>query len=72
MKDLLHGRVDDVMNVRGHRIGSEEIESTVLRVKNISECCAVAIEDKLEGSKLNLFVVSSKKLSAKIEREIFL
>ena len=68
----IHGRVDDVMNIRGHRIGSEEIESIVLRVKNISECCAVAIEDKLEGSKLNLFVISSKKLSAKIEGEIFL
>ncbi len=26
----IHGRIDDVINIRGHRIGSEEIESTVL------------------------------------------
>ena len=29
----IHGRIDDVINVRGHRIGSEEIESTVLKIK---------------------------------------
>ena len=23
----IHGRVDDVMNIRGHRLGSEELES---------------------------------------------
>ena len=27
----IHGRNDDVINIRGHRIGSEEIESSVLK-----------------------------------------
>ena len=28
----IHGRTDDVINIRGHRIGSEEIESTLLKI----------------------------------------
>ena len=31
----IHGRNDDVVNVRGHRIGSEEIESTLLKIRKI-------------------------------------
>ena len=31
----IHGRNDDVVNIRGHRIGSEEIESTLLKIKQI-------------------------------------
>ena len=55
---FIHGRVDDVINIRGHRIGSEEIESTVLRIKEIYECCAISIVDDLEGHVIYLFVVS--------------
>ena len=66
----IHGRNDDVVNVRGHRIGSEEIESTLLKIKKITECCIVALDDKLEGSKLYLFVVSNTKLDNQIEKVI--
>ena len=38
----IHGRLDDVINIRGHRIGSEEVESVVLENKNIIECCAIS------------------------------
>ena len=44
------GRNDDVLNIRGHRIGSEEIESTVLKIQKISECCVVSLNDEIEGS----------------------
>ena len=64
---FIHGRNDDVVNIRGHRIGSEEIESTILKIKKITECCVVTLNDKLEGSKLYLFVVSDVKLDSKIE-----
>lgn len=63
----IHGRVDDVMNVRGHRIGSEELESTVLKLKDINECSAVLMKDELQGSSIALFVVSKKKINNKIE-----
>ena len=67
----IHGRTDDVINIRGHRIGSEEIESTVLKINKIAECCAVSVDDEFEGSKINLFIVSSTKATKIIEREIF-
>ena len=63
----IHGRVDDVMNVRGHRIGSEELESTVLKLKDINECSAVLMKDELQGSSIALFVVSKKKINNKID-----
>ena len=57
----IHGRNDDVINIRGHRIGSEEIESISLENKHIVECACVAIPDKIEGFNLVLFLVLKKK-----------
>ena len=66
----IHGRNDDVINIRGHRIGSEEIESIILSINEITECCAITLNDKLEGAKIYLFVVSNKKFDNKIEKKI--
>ena len=63
----IHGRLDDVVNIRGHRIGSEELESIILREKKISECCAISFPDKIEGSVFYLFVVSKNE---KIDNQI--
>ena len=69
---FIHGRIDDVINIRGHRIGSDEIESTVLKLSEIYECSAISKDDKLEGKVLNLFVVSKEKnMDNKIENTIF-
>lgn len=57
----IHGRIDDVINIRGHRIGSEELESTVLSNTKVKECCAISISDEIEGNKFNLFLVASNK-----------
>ena len=57
----IHGRVDDVINVRGKRIGSEEIESVIAKIKNVYECCAVAIPEDLGGNTLYLFVAAKNK-----------
>ena len=68
---FIHGRTDDVINIRGHRIGSEEIESIVLRIKEIYECCAISIINELEGHVIYLFVVSkNNKLDNKISKKI--
>jgi len=55
----IQGRVDDVINIRGHRIGSAEIEAVVLQNSKVKECSAVSIEDELEGFVFILFVVSN-------------
>ena len=66
----IHGRTDDVINIRGHRIGSEEIESIVLKNTFISECSAVSVPNKLEGYQLYLFIVSNKEDDNKINDSI--
>ena len=55
---FIHGRIDDVINIRGHRIGSEEIESTALKIEEVHECCAISVRDDIEGHVIYLFVVS--------------
>ena len=59
---FVHGRIDDVINIRGHRIGSEELESIVLKNKLVAECCAIASSDEIEGSIFYLFLVAKKKI----------
>ncbi len=64
---FVHGRTDDVINIRGHRIGSEELESILLKNNFVSECSAVSINDELEGNRFVLFIVSkNKNLKSKI------
>lgn len=54
----IQGRTDDVINIRGHRIGSAEIESVILKNNRVKECSAISIEDSLEGFVFILFIVS--------------
>ena len=58
---IVNGRTDDVINIRGHRIGSEEIESVILKINEIAEASAISIDNQLEGANLIVFVVSKKK-----------
>ncbi len=62
-KNNIHvtGRVDDVINIRGHRIGSSEFESVILANNSIKEACAISVESELEGSVFVLFIVSKNK-----------
>jgi acetyl-CoA synthetase len=66
---IIHGRLDDVINIRGHRIGSAEVESVLLKDKNIHEVCAIGVPDELEGDLLIIFISSKhKKLDHVIKR----
>ncbi len=68
---IINGRTDDVINIRGHRIGSEEIESIILKISDIIETAVVSIKDELEGSRLIYFVKIKKNiLRAKITKKI--
>ena len=57
---VVYGRSDDVINVRGHRIGSGEIESIIVKINEIKEACAVSYNDKIEGSKIIIFITLIK------------
>lgn len=50
------GRVDDVLNVAGHRIGTAEVESAVTTHPAVVEAAAVGRPDELKGQALVVFV----------------
>ena len=64
---VINGR-SDVINIRGHRIGSEEIESIILKIKNVSEVSAVSIKDKIEGHKIVIFSSINSKILLKLKK----
>jgi acetyl-CoA synthetase len=43
------GRVDDVINVAGHRLGTKELESACLTVAEIAEAAVVPVVDEVKG-----------------------
>ncbi|CEF55168.1 acetyl-CoA synthetase [Acetobacter ghanensis] len=51
------GRVDDVVNVSGHRIGTAEIEDAVATDAEVVESAAVGVPHDLKGQGLVVFVV---------------
>ena len=50
------GRVDDVVNVSGHRLGTAEIESALVSHPDIAEAAVVARPDEIKGNALIAFV----------------
>jgi acetyl-CoA synthetase len=50
------GRIDDVLNVSGHRIGTAEIESALVSHPLVAEAAAVGKPDDLKGQALVVFV----------------
>jgi len=50
------GRVDDVVNVSGHRLGTAEVESALVAHPSVAESAVVARPDDLKGSALVAFV----------------
>lgn len=43
------GRIDDVINVAGHRLGTKEIESACLTVPEVAEAAVVPVADEMKG-----------------------
>ncbi len=75
-KLFIHGRSDDVINIRGHRLGSGEVESKVLEIREVTEVCAIPSDNDLEGSSLVLFATikkekNKKKIKSLINNKIY-
>ena len=74
------GRVDDVINVAGHRLGTKEIESAALTVPEVAEAAAVPVIDDIRGRVVEMYVAlkpgfepgteMAGKVSKAIETEI--
>jgi acetyl-CoA synthetase len=51
------GRIDDVVNVSGHRLGTAEIESALVAHKSVAEAAVIGIPDDITGQRLVAFVL---------------
>ena len=50
------GRVDDVINVAGHRLGTKEIESVCLTIPEIAEAAVVPVVDEIKGRVPEIYI----------------
>lgn len=57
------GRVDDVVNVSGHRLSTAEIEAAIIEDDMVAECAVVGYADDLTGQAVAAFVVLKNKNS---------
>jgi acetyl-CoA synthetase len=74
------GRIDDVINVAGHRLGTKEIESAALLVSDVVEAAVVPVADQIKGKVPDLYVALkpglkgsdeiAKRVSASVVSEI--
>jgi acetyl-CoA synthetase len=58
------GRVDDVMNVSGHRIGTMEVESALVSHANVAESAVVGRPDEITGTAIVAFVTPKGNVEA--------
>ncbi len=70
------GRVDDVINVAGHRLGTKELESACLTVAEVAEAAVVPVVDELRGRVPEVYIslkpgaTSGKDVQDKVVRAI--
>jgi acetyl-CoA synthetase len=69
------GRIDDVINVAGHRLGTKELESAALTVPEVAEAAAVPVIDDIRGRVVEMYVslkpgVDADGMEAKVVRAI--
>ena len=72
------GRVDDVINVAGHRLGTKELESSALTVDDVAEAAVVPVVDEIKGRVPDIYIAlkpghgagAERRVIAAIERDI--
>ena len=63
------GRVDDVISVSGHRLGTMEIESALVSHKSVAEAAVVGKKDDLKGEVIVAFLSLEKNVESSSELE---
>ncbi|HEY1351106.1 MAG TPA: acetate--CoA ligase [Ktedonobacteraceae bacterium] len=72
----IQGRVDDVIKVSGHRLGSMEIESSLVSHPAIAEAAAIGKPDEIKGEHVKVFVIvkagfqASDALAAELKQHV--
>lgn len=65
----LSGRVDDVINVSGHRLGTMEIESALVDYQSVAEAAVIATAHPIKGMGIAAFVTLKEKTTHSSELE---
>ncbi|MCL0098075.1 acetate--CoA ligase [Dehalococcoidia bacterium] len=72
----LLGRIDDVINVAGHRLGTKELESAALIAEEVAEAAVVPVADEIKGKVPDMYVAlkpgyqPSPEIADKVKRVI--
>ncbi|MDY1004893.1 acetate--CoA ligase [Curtobacterium sp. CFBP9011] len=64
----VQGRVDDVMNVSGHRLSTAEIESALVGHEGVAEAAVVGAADETTGQAVVAFVILTADAAADVDR----
>jgi acetyl-CoA synthetase len=51
------GRIDDVINVSGHRLGTAEVESALVSHSAVAEAAVIGVPDEVKGTVIHAFVI---------------
>ena len=66
------GRVDDVVNVSGHRLSTAEVESAIVSHPKVAEAAVIGQQDEDTGQAISAFVILEGELagSEQLEQEV--
>lgn len=65
------GRMDDVINIAGHRLGTAEVEDVLGEDHRIIECAAVGVPHAIKGQALVVFAIASQSAVTEVtEQEV--
>lgn len=66
------GRIDDVINVSGHRLGTAEVESALVLHKDVAEAAVVGFPHSIKGQGIYAFVILKSGISpsAALKKEL--
>jgi len=70
------GRIDDVINVSGHRLGTKELESAALVAEEVAEAAVVPMKHEIKGVEPDMYIAlkpgyeASEELAQKISKVI--
>ncbi|RAL66078.1 hypothetical protein DID88_005737 [Monilinia fructigena] len=70
----IRGRVDDVVNVSGHRLSTAEIEAALIEHHAVAEAAVVGINDELTGQAVNAFVAikDGNEITDQLKKDLIL
>ena len=64
---MIIGRVDDVLNVSGHRIGTAEVESAIVDHPAVAEAAVVGTSHDIKGQSITAFVIIRESAKASMD-----